>query len=192
MILSILICTLPDRALMLKKLLDGLNNNIDENRLNNYVEILTDSEVGVNVGHKRNLLLKRAQGDYIVFIDDDDKVHPQYVKLIYDCIKNYNYKNGMYEKKLDCIAINGTITTDGQDERRWYISKEFGKWYEDKKVYYRTPNHISPVKREIALSSGFPSIVHGEDYHYSMRILPHLVSEAEIKQPIYHYDFRTK
>jgi hypothetical protein len=52
-----------------------------------------------------------------------------------------------------------------------------------------TPNHISPVKRSIAISKGFSNKNVGEDYDYSMAILPLLNNEVMIEKEIYHYKF---
>lgn len=191
--LSILICTLPERKHMLDELLNVLHKDMDNlpisrdetgEPITNQVEIICDDEVGINVGHKRNNLLKQSTGKFIVFIDDDDMVSSDYVSTIYDTIvKNPN---------ADCIGINGIYTTDGEDKRKWFISKEYGKWYEENKIFYRTPNHISPVLRQIAITVGFPSIDFGEDYHYSMGILQYLKKEAIIDKSIYHYRFNSR
>lgn len=93
----------------------------------------------------------------------------------------------------DCIGISGIITTNGHDKRQWHISKEYGKWFTGPDgTYYRTPNHISPVKRELALQAGFPEIPFGEDAEYSRRLLPLLKTEVKIEQNIYHYKYVSK
>jgi len=149
-----------------------------------FVEIISDDEVGINIGHKRNNLLKKAKGEFIVFIDDDDLIYPNYLEAIISKI--------IEKPDCDCVGINGIITTNGEDKRKWFISKDYGKWYEENKIYYRTPNHISPVRRIIAKEKGFPCLEHGEDYHYSMGILDKLQNEAIVNEPIYHYRYNTK
>ena len=74
----------------------------------------------------------------------------------------------------------------------WHISKDFGFWYEQRGVYYRTPNHISPVKRELALLAGFPEIAFSEDAEYSKRLLPHLKTEVKIPGILYYYRYESK
>lgn len=179
--LSILIAGIPKRdeirQILVSSLVKQLNypvNNSDR------VEIIIDPSTSYNIGTKRNLLLNRAIGDYIVFIDDDDTVSADYISKILQAI----------ETGPDCVGISGTITTNGQNERQWHISKEFKMWYERGNVYYRTPNHISPVKRELALQVGFPETAFGEDAEYSSRLLPLLKTETIVKGNIYHYDFR--
>lgn len=176
--LSILIATIPSRKESFYSLLDNLNYQLCTTQ---GVEILSDDSIHINIGQKRNSLLLRAKGEYIIFADDDDEVSQNYVSLILKAI----------ESKPDCVAINGTITTNGKDEKKWFISRVYGRWYTGKDwIYYRTPNHISPVRRELALKAGFPEICHGEDHTYSMRLLPLLKTETTIEQPIYHYKYR--
>lgn len=178
--LSVLIATMPNRRESYKRLLESMGYMIKSYP---NVEIITDDSMDYNIGVKRNKLLQKAKGDYIVFCDDDDLVSFNYIDYIFRAIKD----------NPDCIAINGIITTNGQNERKWFISKEYGKWYTGPDgTYYRTPNHISPVKRELALQAGFPEISFGEDAEYSRRLLPLLKTESIITEPIYHYDYWEK
>ena len=196
-VLSVLIATMPKRHWDLMILLTSLTSQLKDITLpeqvpseepslwgpgtvyNPPVEILVDASMDYNIGTKRNKLLERATGKYIVFADDDDEVAPNYLKQL--CLATI--------MDVDCIGISGLITTDGRNQRQWRISKEYGSWYERNGVYYRTPNHISPVKRELALQAGFPEIAFGEDHEYSMRLLPLLKSEVTIPGNLYFYKY---
>src|SRR5690606_24736050 len=112
----------------------------------------------------------------------DDKISSDYIRKILTAVS----------ESPDCIGISGVITTNRKKKKQWHISKEYGRWYEKSGVYYRTPNHISPVKRELALKAMFPQINYGEDAEYSKRLLPFLKTEVKVKGNIYHYDYRTK
>jgi hypothetical protein len=177
--LSILIPSTVSRKEMTDILIDNLSNQILSNHL---VEIISDWHPYNCVGKKRNDLLKKSQGEYIVFVDSDDLISINYVSSILKAI----------ESKPDCVGINGIITFNGCHEKKWFISKEYGSWYEKNNIYYRTPNHISPVKRELALQAGFPEISFGEDAEYSRRLLPLLKTETIINEPIYHYRYVQK
>jgi GT2 family glycosyltransferase len=118
----------------------------------------------------------------VVFVDDDDMVAPTYVKDILTAA----------ESNPDAIVFNGTMTTDGRDERKWYISKDYG--YEAKGgAYYRYPNHIVPIRREIALAFPFMDIRIGEDYAWATAIhnAKLIQTEVKIEKELYHYQFRT-
>jgi len=181
MYLSVLICTLPKRKAMFYNLLQNLEAQIRSNKFVDEVEILSMDDVDMTTGHKRNLLLEKAQGDFIVFIDDDDEVDLSYLELIVNCIKNNPH--------IDCIGIKGIISFDGGKIKPWSISIKHKHWHETPHEYFRTPNHISPVKREIAVEAKFPNITYGEDLEYSKRIFPMLKSEATIDKAIYHYKY---
>ena len=178
MTLSILICTLPNRIGYLSQLLQVLTpQRTDE------VEVLTESDNGsMTTGTKRNLLLKRSTGKYVVFIDDDDMVAPTYIADILNAA----------ESNPDAIVFNGIMTTNGRDERKWYISKDYS--YEAKGgAYYRYPNHIVPIRREIAMAFPFMDIRIGEDYAWATAIhnAGLIKTEVKIEKELYHYQFRT-
>jgi glycosyltransferase involved in cell wall biosynthesis len=181
--LSILICTIPSRSEMLKKLTQQLMlllGKYDESEW----EVLIQPDENINVGQKRNILLQKASGDFVVFIDDDDEIHDNYIDAFMHAIH--------CNPDADCIGYRGYITFDGNSRKDWVISKECETWHEKDGVYYRTPNHISPVKRKIALQVMFPQSDFGEDYVYSMGILPYLRTEVFIDEQLYHYKFMAK
>ena len=153
-------------------------------KYNGQVEIINDCSMNCTTGEKRNRLLEKAKGDFIVFIDDDDEVSDDYVESIIQAIDSNPH--------IDCIGMKGKITFDGANEKKWIISTSCGSWYEKDNMYFRTPNHISPVRREIALKVKFPKIMIGEDYEYSMGILPYLKREVFIDKELYHYKYVTK
>lgn len=177
--LSILIATMPSRSESLDLLLKILGPQI----IDKCIEICTDDSMEYNIGVKRNKLLERAKGEYIVFIDDDDHIPPYYIEEIMNALAS----------KPDCVGIQGVVTTNGKDHKKWFISKDYKEWFEKNNIYYRTPNHISPVKRELAIKARFPEISFGEDYGYSMNLLPLLKTEVKInEQNMYHYDYKYK
>lgn len=181
MILSILICTIEERREKFDILNKKIFNQIFEHKIDDIEVISICDNKEMTIGRKRNDLLQMAKGEYICFIDDDDDISDDYIKLIYSECNNPN--------KPDCIGTQGIITFDGTNDRQWYISKEYGRWYEENNVYYRTPNHLSPVKRELALQVRFPEVNFSEDNDYSQRLFPLLKTEAKIEKNIYFYHY---
>lgn len=178
MILSILIPHLPARKPLLDKLLFELRSQISAGRYE--VEILVDSGPG-SVGTKRQRLLEKSQGEYICYIDDDDMVSQDYIRTIVDNLGHY-----------DVIGFQGDITTNGRNMKLFSISKEHE--YEEKKgIYYRFNNHLSPVRRSIAIQIGFKDMGHGEDYDYATRLKESglIKTEKYIYKPLYHYRYKT-
>lgn len=175
--LSILIATTSVRDEIIRPLLQNLVYQCKD--LHSIVEVIIDNHETNIVGVKRNNLLNQAIGDYVIFVDSDDKISPLYIEKILKAT----------ETNPDCIGISGTITFNGGPHKQWHISKEYGSWYQKGDVYYRTPNHISPVRRELALQAGFPEISFGEDAEYSKNLLSLLKTEVVIPGNLYHYDF---
>lgn len=179
MTLSILICSLQSRNPQLVQLLHHLNKQIEGKP----VEILTNVDNRQKTtGKKRQELLQQAQGRYVIFIDDDDTVPDYYIdEMLIACASD-----------CDCVAINGVMTTNGQHETKWFISKDHQNKdvrEGNKMVYYRRTNHITAVKREIALRAGFPDKSNAEDKYYSDRLV--LRTEFKIEKPMYTYRFST-
>lgn len=177
-ILSILICTIPRRAGMFAILL----NELERQAQGYMVEILADDQPG-SIGAKRQRLLQKATGDYVAFIDDDDEVSPQYVKLIIEAA----------EQKFDAIGFEGEITTNGRHAKRFSISMHH-KYEEKGGIYYRYNNHLSPVLRDIALQIGYKDLSYGEDFDFAKRLHESglIKTEHYIYTPMYFYKYITK
>ena len=72
--LSILVCTLNSR----KPFFDVINKKI-KRQLTPDVECLTYCDNGeITIGAKREVLKHQATGDYIVYVDDDDRISRYY------------------------------------------------------------------------------------------------------------------
>lgn len=182
--LSILICSIKSREKLLQNLIEKLEKQITDD-----VEILVEVDNGkITTGAKRNILLGRARGDYITFVDDDDSVSDDYVSKILGAIKT----------SPDCCGIEGEIThmkKVGRGRhaiRKRFVQKfihsiQYDKWFEHNGVYYRCPNHLNPVRREIALQIMFLEKNRGEDKDFSMRLKPFLKVEEYINGVIYFY-----
>jgi len=176
--LSILICSLVSRGEKLLTLVSELMRQSSSE-----VEVLTNVDnKQKTVGAKRNELLARAQGEYVAFVDDDDMVSQDYVEKILKAI----------ESSPDCCGIEGLFRTDdpksGLHQKYLFHSLKYKEWKTvDKTYYYRTPNHLNPVRRVIAAAVEFPNISAGEDGDFSARLLPLLHNEQYIEGPIYYY-----
>lgn len=190
MILSILIPSTIDRQEMLEGLLSRLNRQIEDVKPKNEIEIITDiDDRYLSVGNKRQRLLERAKGEYVVFIDDDDEVSTDYIFEIINAIKKDN---------PDVIGYAGYMTTDGIKRENFKISKDlpytsitdsFGV-----NEYLRFNNHLCPIRRSIAIQIGFKDMVHGEDYDYAKRLKESelIKTETYIQKDLYHYKYRHK
>lgn len=177
--LSILICSLWERAADFARLLGVL-----ENQLTSEVEILTEIDNReITTGAKRNILLQRAAGKYVVFVDDDDSVSENYVSEILEAAKS----------DPDAIVFNGWITTNGENKRRFKLSKDYPYTTKDN-IYYRYPNHIVPIRATIAKKFRFPDKTYGEDFSWATKIHNSklIKTEVKIEKELYYYLYKTK
>lgn len=177
--LSILIPTLPKRAHMLAELMASLQKQIAHEGAE--VEILTDSRTGISIGEKRNKLLQAASGDYLCFVDDDDMVSDYYIYCIMSALQSNPY----------CCSLNGVITTDGRNPKRFINSIKYNSYFESDGVYYRPPNHLNVIRASIAKQFEFNDSSFGEDTDWAMRICRAgvLKTEAEIEDTLYFYRY---
>lgn len=177
MILSVLIPTIPTRRVMFDRLLLEIRSQVIKAQVD--IEILADAGAG-SIGSKRQRMIEKAQGDYVVFIDDDDQIDSSYLSCILEALST----------SPDVIGFCGIMTTNGRGARRFRISKDYN--YEEKRgVYYRYNNHLCPVKRSIALQVGYKDMSHAEDHDYATRLQPFIKTEVFIDQNLYYYRYLT-
>lgn len=185
LLLSICIATMPKRRAMLDRLVAEIYRQRDDVRPLNSdfrrcVEVVVDAEDGT-IGEKRQRLLERSNGRFVAFVDDDDMISHDYVWRIVGALQD--------SPTVDCVAINGLMTTAGSRGERFVHALGY-EWGERDGVHYRSPNHLSPVRRDLALAAGFPAQNHGEDHAYSVKLQPLLKNQATIgSDPVYYYFF---
>jgi hypothetical protein len=184
--LSILICHLEDRVQEIGRLIQILVPQVTER-----VEYLIETDKGeMSVGQKRNKLIQRAQGEYVAFVDDDDTVSCDYVSKILSAIDKYRENHG--GTSPDCIGLEGEMFYENRAKFNFKHSIQFAGWYTGGDAFIRTPNHLNPVLRRIAVLVPFPEKFRGEDQSYSHAIKRLLKTEQYIRGPIYKYNYTEK
>ena len=177
--LSILVCTLASR----KSFFDVLYKKISR-QLTPDIQFLNYCDSGeITIGAKREALKEAATGDYIVYIDDDDRISRYYVRNVLESLKSCP----------DTIGIRGFQTTDLKDLKCFECSLKYGEkqWNEiQNDIVIKPTNHINPVKRELALNCPFPDLYYGEDKFYSQALKPLLKTEVVADGWLYWYDYR--
>ncbi len=172
--LSILIPTVPRRKEYLKRLLSILYK-----QKNDSIEIIIlEDEYQDTLWVKRNKLLESSKWEYVVFVDDDDRVSDDYVETLLEWIKS----------KADVINFKVIITIDWWDPKEVIYSKELTDYFDWTK-YYRRPNHIMCFRKDIAIKEPYKDINFWEDSDYSERIQKHINSELNIDKILYFYEY---
>ncbi len=180
--LSVLIATIDSRREVFGNLLIYLNNI----KINDVEIISLCDNKEMNIGAKRNELLKMATGEYVCFIDDDDWIPSDYFKQIMEGIN----------KGVDCVGFQVNYTVDNNQPILCDLSNQWDGWHDNMGGfrYVRCPNHLSPMKREHALQIGYPDIRFGEDADFSLRLKASglLQTEHYIPKVMYDYQFKNE
>lgn len=188
--LSILIPTLPERSAFRCRMIEMLTKTIHSYCQNigheEDIEIIVDdSPRGTlnSIGVKRNRMLQAVQGEYLCFIDDDDRIADNYIELVMAGIAT----------NPDCCSLNGIITTDGKDPKPFKHSIEYKEMWEDTEAYYRPINHLNTVRSSIAKQMVFPDWQRSEDSNYCFQLRDSglLKVEYKIEPVLYYYDYVT-
>lgn len=175
--LSILIATLPHRFNFLHRLLSILSPQVTKE-----VEVLINMDAKARtLGAKRNSLIASASGEYICFVDDDDRVSDDYVAQIMAGIA----------QGVDAVTIQQVITTDGKNPHNVY-DRLGAKWETlPNGDYMRGVQHLDVVKREIALRFKYQDSSFGEDNQWSQDVAAAgaIKTAHAITKPVYFYEF---
>ena len=184
-LLSILIPTLVSRQALFARLHAEIERQVGQAAAHAAVEILSAVDDGTeSVGAKRNRLLARASGRFTVFIDDDDHISQDYIHRVLRAIHDH--------PTADCISYAGEVRFRGAHPRRLVHSIVYRDWGALNGQYCRPPCHITPIRRDIAVSYRFAEVDYAEDMDWTLRICRDgaLREEVLIDQVLYHYDSR--
>jgi glycosyltransferase involved in cell wall biosynthesis len=174
--LSVLVCTLPSRLHQLPSIIKEL----DKQATGKPVEILYLGDNGLmDVGVKRNTLVNMAQGDYVVHVDDDDRITSDYIDYILA---------GIGDRTVDSVVFDVEITINGKDPKKVKYGKDLVNCKQPY-GYDRMTNHIMCVKRSIAVKHPFMVTGRAKDGKWGRVMATVLKSEARIDKVLYYYDF---
>lgn len=160
-----------------------------EPQLSSRVAIYTLEDTGVEtIGTKRQRMLDAVKHEkYLCFIDDDDLVSEDYCASILKAL----------DSKPDVVGFRLRYFVDGVLDGTSIISARCKCWSSERQgaltLHYRTPNHLSPVRTEMAKEIGFKGLQTGEDADYSNRLYERYpdMREAFIDEHLYDYFYRT-
>lgn len=163
-LLSILIPTLASRASLLVKLRNTLQKQISSLGPGAQVQALTfkGSELH-SAGAMKSRLLEEAEGQYVVFIDDDDEVCDDYLPEILRALKDH--------PGVDCIGMRGAVASKGEKPVKVVYSLSNPSPSEMIGVYFRPPCPAMPIRRHIAGRFPYADTTGGEDADLSLRMV---------------------
>lgn len=187
-LLSVLICTIEGRKKMFDSLIARLEKQRQTLKNPDWVEILFECDnKQMPIGTKRNLLLTRASGEYVVFIDDDDDISDYYFTKVVSAIIDASPDCIGYKIGCTFRDLQGKITKTATAK----VSNIYDGWHENRDGYDYAQfiYHKNPVLKRIALAAKFPELRFAEDFEYGRRIKPHLKTEYFIDDFLYFYRF---
>lgn len=163
--LSICIASLGRRVAMLEALLTELAS---QDRFGE-CEVLIDLDSGARLlADKRERMKLAAAGTYVCSIDDDDLVSHSYLPAILGALDG--------APGVDCVLIRGKCL-DGH-EFDYRLGGRDGEWTQFPKTVWHTPNHLCPVRAELARRVPFQRLTRGEDLAWGKELAPLLVTSA--------------
>lgn len=178
--LSILVCSVLNRRnTFLPQILEELNKQTQD-KTDVEVICIVDNKTRM-LGIKRNDLVKVAQGDYITFVDDDDKLSPNYVS---ELLKAIDENNG-----VDVINFIVNVSINGSGFKPCYYTVEHKHDFNNDNSYHRLPNHIMCIKRHLCVDTPYKPILYGEDSAFSKELAPKIKTEFNINQVLYEYHY---
>jgi len=190
-ILSILIPTIPERSEMCVKLYNEVHRQITYmdkvHPTLGKIEVLIDEtkkflDGGLSIGKKRESLVKRAEGKYLCFLDDDESIAPNYVEtLVRLCQFNADVCTFRNISKFDTYwsIVDMSLYFQNDDATPRFIVR-------------RKPWHICPVRSIYAKIHNFEDSNYGEDFNWMAKVLEHCTTEEKTQSVIHQYNHSSK
>ena len=89
----------------------------------------------IMLGDKRNMLIDICKGEYISFVDDDDRITDDYLITLYEATKS----------GCDSIVFQASVSINGESPKICYYSKDYPRDFNSNDAYFRLPNHINSM-----------------------------------------------
>ena len=199
-LLTVGIPTLIERKNIFIPRLEKYFNILKLQGLENEVEIIThEDNRELAIGEKRNILLDKAKGKMISFVDDDDDLSGDYFQLIVQKIKQNN--------NLDAIEIFCFIFHQGNSKFNSYVFKGLTKNFKNKlpnnfiftpSVHYTHKllnskiSQLNPIRTDLARRVKYPNIPIHEDFVFAQKLEPLINNVGSIlHKSIYTYNYNT-
>ena len=182
--LDILIPSLRKREKYFMAISKKVQCQINFLKLQSDIKIIERIDDGkLSIGFKRNWLMEQSPAKYVMFLDDDDDVHSDYIKEIYEATK----------LNPDVVTFNGTVYFNGANPQGFNSNIEYREYKNENGMFMRPPGHLNAIKREIAIKYKFKEFDkindRASDVHYAMEMVRDIAlkSVVHIDKPLYIY-----
>jgi glycosyltransferase involved in cell wall biosynthesis len=184
-LLTIMLPTTIDRRKTFYPLLEEIKKQITKNKYEDIVEVIIDEDnKEKSIGKKRQDLLEKARGKYVVGIDSDDWIAEDYLDCIITSLKE--------NPSIDHVGFLEDCDIDGDKSISIFsIRNKFWAENQDGYDHIRCANPKSVILREKALQVGYEDSRYGEDRVFSEAVTSLLTSEVFIEKPLYLYRYKS-
>lgn len=143
------------------------------------VEVLTlvDNK-SMSIWEKRNWLVAMAKWEYLVFVDDDDKISTDYIHELLKWI----------ESNKDVICFNANISVNWQPHKLVDYDINNAHTFRDD-IYWRLPNHLMCWRSKLAKQVLYEDISFWEDTRWANDMIGLVHSQHKIRKVLYYYDY---
>lgn len=174
--LEILILTQNSRKQFLAQLMSLLDPQIHSTCWSSQVAVRTKFfDEGHSLGENRERMRQESTAQHIAFLDDDDLIAPNYISSIVPALTG-----------VDQVSFDVQMFHNGRPLKIAKHSLAHKGWREDKTAYYRDISHVTPMRRELALSvpmsGGF-----GEDFRWANAMRGKVKTENHVNEALYFY-----
>lgn len=134
-------------------------------------------------GAKRNSMIQISKGEYITFIDDDDRIDEQYVQHIMDTLHN--------NPIADCVVFDCITHINGNYEclSKYGVEFEYGQKGDQ---WRGKPAHTMVWKSSIVRKHAYQDLKSGEDIEWVCRACVDIKNQVRIDKVLYYYDYNEK
>src|SRR5579871_104809 len=178
-LLTIAVCTMPSRMEGFSKVAQELTKQAEGKP----VEIFGffDNRKS-NLSEKRNLVIAGAKGKFISFVDDDDRVEPDYVDAILNAVRQ--------GPDADCVVFDVMVHGYTPEPKVCKYDSSYTHG-EDASAYYRKPNHVMAYRTEISRRHKFRKDLSAisEDTEWAERASADIKKQLRIQKVLYHYQY---
>ena len=132
------------------------------------------------IGKKRDEMLSLVQGEYVVFIDDDDRITSDYIHEIMIALQN--------NPDTHCVVFDTICRVNGGHDVycKYGIEFEYGNINDHE--WRGKPAHTMVYKSSIAKKHHFDNVNNGEDVSWVKRACLDIVHQTRIDKVLYYYD----
>lgn len=192
-----------NRASMVTKMIDCVLSQsltefeyiiIDNGSTDNTAEILEEyqsedsrikvvrSDKPLTIGAARNIGISHATGDYITFVDDDDRLSPEYLQYLFGLITEFDAQIAVAGTEEE---ENGVIRPQCTFSERECLSGEEAVCELLQRKRIRAGTAAKMILRTIAEKYPFPENSYHEDIHVTYKFLGEAERVAMGGKPIY-------